>query len=106
MSKKKQEIKLDRLFEIFCGELVTIMLDRDLEETTQTETHIETLKTSISIQGFLVEMDDDFLFLGITPDMITQAVYKTHVVHIEILDLDIDEIPIVSRNQKLQGGMN
>lgn len=108
MAKKKPIKKLETntiLFDIFCGEAVTIMLDRDVEQTEQNETTLKTLKTSISVQGYLIELDDQFLYLGYDPDLINQAVPRNHIVHIEMIDGQVDEISNSNPSIK-DGGFN
>lgn len=83
--------KLDRLFEVFAGEIVSIMLNKDVEQTRQTETKIETLRSSIVVNGYLVDMDDDYVYLGLESDIINQAVKRAFIVHMEIVD-NLDEI--------------
>jgi len=92
MTLKKKTKKIDRLFDIFCGEAVAVMVNRDSESTTQTETKIETLKAPIVLGGYLVDTDDEFLYLGLDPDAINQAVRRDTVVHVEIMDNPLDEI--------------
>lgn len=95
--KKKTQAKTDRLFEIFCGEVVSVMVNRDSEQTTQTETTVETLKAPIVLAGYLVDADEEYLFLGITHDIINQAVQKTSIVHVELIEEDND---IITYNTK------
>ena len=94
MAKKKPVKKESNsiLFEVFCGEAVTIMINRDVEQTEQNETTIKTLKTSLSVQGYLIEVDDEYLYLGYDPEIISQAVKKESIVHIESMIDPLDEI--------------
>ncbi len=91
MATKKLN-KADRLFEIFCGEAVSISLDRDLEKTTSSRTKIETLKTSQTVHGYLVDYDDYFFYLGYEPESYDQAVKKDYIVHVELMENPMDEI--------------
>lgn len=76
--------KADVLFEVFAGEFVSILIDKEVEQTKQSETHIETLKSSLSINGYIIDMDDDYVYLGYEPSIISQAIKKSFIVHIEI----------------------
>jgi hypothetical protein len=105
VKKKKAEIKRDTFFQVFCGEAISVMLDRDVEQTKQTETQMESLKTSISVQGYLIEMDDDFLYLGYEPEMINQAVKISSIVHVETMENPLDEI-MNSMEVPKDGGFN
>jgi hypothetical protein len=85
--------KIDLLFNNFVGEIISVMLNKDVEQTKQTETKIETLRSSISVNGYLIDMDDDFLYLGYEPSTIAQAVKRDFIVHIEIAD-NLEELLI------------
>jgi hypothetical protein len=106
MAKKKPVKKESNsiLFEVFCGEAVSIMINRDVEQTEQNETTVKSLKTSLSVQGFLIEVDEDYLYLGYDPEIISQAVKKDAVVHIETMTDDLDDIMMTGA--KSDGGMN
>lgn len=91
MAKKKTD-KLDLLFDTFVGEAVTILLDKEIEQTRQTQTQIETLKSALSVNGYIIDMDDDFLYLGYTPDHTAQAVKKSFIIHIEITNNVSDDV--------------
>jgi hypothetical protein len=105
MTTKKRTKKTDRLFDIFCGEAVAVMVNRDSESTTQTEIKIETLKAPIVLAGYLVDTDDEFLYLGLDPDAINQAVRRDTVVHIEIMENPLDEI-MNGMDFGKEGGLN
>lgn len=88
----KKTIKIDKLFELFCGEEINVMLNKDSRQTVETDTKVETIKGPIVVSGYLVEADDDFIYLGYNPDMISSAISKKSIVHIEISSSQIDEI--------------
>lgn len=102
IKKKKTASKNDRLFEVFCGEVIQVMVDRDSEQTTQTETKTEILKAPVVIAGYLVDTDDDYLFLGYEPEVINQAIRRESVVHIELMDNPLDDI--MSNMEMPKGG--
>ena len=89
--------KKSKLFEYFQGMYVQILLDRDLESTQQSEDSVSITKMPLAIRGFLVEQDDEFLYL--TQDVsiptgifITGAVRKDFVIHIELGQEDEAEL--------------
>jgi hypothetical protein len=107
MAKKKTSKKApdhNILFEVFCGEAIDIMLDQSFEQTEQNETTVKTLKASIRVQGFLIEIDDNFLYLGYDPEIISQAVPRHRVVHIELMTDPDDQILL--GGPKSDGGLN
>lgn len=79
MSKKN-----NRLFDLFCGEYVSILTKMTTERSTSTPDRVESIKMPVSVQGFLVEADDLHYYLGISPELITQAICISDVIHIEI----------------------
>ncbi len=46
------------------------------------------VETDIKVQGFILDMDDEFYYLGNTPEEIVRAVKRENVVYIEILNPD------------------
>lgn len=76
--------KKDFLFEYMASEFVQVIVDKDFEETKQTEESISTKKHPIVAYGYLVDEDDSYIYLGPAPDTIAQAVQKEYIVHIEI----------------------
>lgn len=86
MTKKKS----NNLFELFAGEYVNITTKAFIERSVTTEKSIETLKSPITIQGYLVEADDFHYYLGIAPDRLNQAVSVSEVLHIEVTDEQAD----------------
>lgn len=93
MSKKK----LDQLFKLFAGDFIQLVLDKDLETSVQNEESITRQKSPIVMEGYLVDEDDVYLFLGQEPDQINQAVKKEYIIHIEIAS----EEEVVSEIDKL-----
>ncbi len=104
--KKKAKQNLDKLFDIFCGEVVTVMLNAQSETTKQTETKIETIKGCLSTQGYLVDMCDDYLYLGLDPQFPSQAVNKDFIIHIELAETMADEIMNAEDFPKDEKGFN
>jgi hypothetical protein len=63
------------------------------------------LKAPIVLAGYLVDTDDEFLYLGLDPDAINQAVRRDTVVHIEIMENPLDEI-MNGMDFGKEGGLN
>lgn len=81
MAKSK---KADRLFEIFAGEYINIIINVMMEQTVTDGEQLQTVKTPISVQGYLTEEDDVYLYLGHTPGLLNQSVAKNIIVHVEV----------------------
>lgn len=99
MSNKKNQ----RMFDLFTGEFVQIILDKDTKITEQKNDNISVNELPILLEGYLVDEDDDYLFLGQQPTLINQAIKKEYVVHVlvtseeesvlKIPDMDISDMP-------------
>lgn len=88
--------KKSKLFEYFQGMYVQILLDRDLEQTIQDGDSVSISKFPLSVKGYLVESDDEFLYLTqdiSVPEMIliTGAARREFVIHIEMGQEDEDQ---------------
>lgn len=73
----------NRLFEIFAGEHVSLLTKMTMERSVNNGEMIETVKTPISVKGYLTEADDVYYYLGLTPGTISQAVKIDEVTHVE-----------------------
>lgn len=98
--KKKN---LDRLFDIFLGEEVIVMVDKDFEQITQTKSTLETIKSYFNYSGYLVDTDDDFIYLGHTADTISQVVRKDTIFHLQLAEEDTDFLQEVARPENESG---
>lgn len=93
---KMKKTNMDRLFELFASEFVTVMIDKDVEQVTQTEESVSSMKSPISFVGFLTEIDDEYIYLGLDQNTINQAIKRNLIAHIELSDpnmFDEDNIP-------------
>lgn len=75
---------LSRFFEIFCGEYLQIIIDKEIETVEQSETHSKQTKIPVAINGYLTDEDDQFLYIGYMPDSINQAIRKEYIIHVEV----------------------
>lgn len=101
---KKKTRKVDLLFQTFVGEPISILLDQYREQVEQTDSHIKTIKEPISAQGYLVDMDDDFLFLGYEPTVIAQAIRRERIVQIDIIEVSIEDM--INQSVEVDKGYN
>lgn len=72
-----------RLFDFFVGDIVSIILDQQVEHTIEKTNSVQTMKSPLSVQGYVLDMDDEYVYLGHSPDQISQAVKIDFIVHIE-----------------------
>jgi hypothetical protein len=99
MSKAK-ETATDFLFELFAGEHVSILIDMQVESVVQKEDTVEMIKTPLNVTGYLTDEDQNFYFLGHEPDIYTQAVSKSRIVHIEVVEEEKPKKNEVFKNAK------
>lgn len=91
--------KLTLLADTFIGEEVEILLDLNHKSVEETSEGSLIQESPLSTRGFLLDLDDDFLYLGSTADEITKAIHRNYVVGIEVLqvrtefDYLLDKVP-------------
>lgn len=105
MKKKTTRKTKDCIFELFCGEAISIMIDQSSEQVVQTETKVETLKSPIIFAGILLDCDAEFLYLGYEDDEVNQAVQRASIRHIELMENPLNEI-MEQGNTEKKGGLN
>lgn len=74
----------DTFFDIFAGEFVSITTKLQQKVTQQTEENVLQSESFLSIQGFLVDKDDLYYYIGDKPNSILAAIKINEVVHVEI----------------------
>lgn len=77
---------LDLFLSNFAGELITVIVNKDITQTKQTEEYIESLTSSLSVEGYLTDLDDTFVYLGYMPEQIHQAINRDFIIHVELKD--------------------
>lgn len=78
--------KLDLLLLNFAGELVSVTLNKDIQHTKQTEEFVETMTSVLTVNGYLIDVDDSFLYLGYEEDQIAQAINRNFVINVELAE--------------------
>lgn len=77
-------------FNIFGGQYIIIVLDKDQENTVANHEMTEVNKTPMVAVGYFLDENEDYIFLGHSADEIHQAVRKEYVVHVEIHNEDVE----------------
>lgn len=94
---------MDLLLKNFAGEQVEIVLDKDLEHPmTSDGESIEVIKMPLTVTGYLTDIDDQFVYLGLSINQINQAVNKDFIIHIGIMDedsLELDEEGAIAKGK-------
>ena len=101
--KKKNN---DLFFMTFVGEFVSILSTMDKTAMVQTEEGIVEESIPLVFQGYMLDMDDEYYYLGETQREVNRAIKKTSVNAIEIADqhdefseiLDKAEVPSNKKN--------
>jgi hypothetical protein len=88
----KKPDKIDRLFENFASEKVSVIIDKDITLTMESEEMSQTQQTPLQVNGYLTDVDDEFLYLGHEPNGIHQAIRKDYIVHMEIFAEEVEEV--------------
>ena len=86
---------MDLLLKNFAGELVDIVVDKDLEHPVSANGEsVEIVKIPLTVSGYLTDMDDQYIYIGLSINQISQAINKNYVIHIGIADefsIEMDE---------------
>src|SRR4029077_10299831 len=80
-------VKMKSLFyDLFIGEYVFMLTTVDVTQVNNDEHGYYENKQPIKLLGYLLDMDDDYYYIGEFPDRVSQAIKKVNVVHVEIAD--------------------
>jgi hypothetical protein len=84
---KKKEVPSSSFMQVFFGEfvLVTTSHSQTIEQQTA-EGEITSMQTQLAYEGFLLDEDDIYYYLGDTPDSINRVIKKEHVLEVSITD--------------------
>ncbi len=80
MLKKK---KTSVLTDAFLGRYVFILTDVLAKRSVRNDEYEETVEQPIKLLGYLLDMDEEFFYVGESTQTITQAVARKSVKHIE-----------------------
>lgn len=78
----KKDAPEDKILQVFWGSYVTILLQPEIEQTISTPGAKESVRQPLAIQGYFLDADDSFYYLGMDVNVINQAVNKLQVIHI------------------------
>lgn len=84
MTKKK----ITSFFEVFAGEHITVIINQNMEQSVTDGETLQTLKSPISVSGYLTDEDDDYYYLGHEPGQYNQALKKNMVTHAALTEED------------------
>jgi hypothetical protein len=70
----------------FIGEYVTLILTQETSITSESEEGIIEQSIPLTGEGYLIDMDDMFYYLGVEPEVVSCAVKRKHVLQIVLTD--------------------
>lgn len=89
--------KADKLFEYFAGEHVSVLLNKTAFQSIQQGNNIKNVQSQTISEGYLVDEDDKYFYLGSEPTHIGCAIHKTYIIQMEVTDPnDTDEVSILN----------
>lgn len=101
--KKKESPKplASLFFTTFIGEYVQLTTNVMQSVSSQNEEQIVTQEIPVIVEGFLLDLDETYFYLGSSPDAVEHAVKNDSIIHIAIVNpkseleeyLDSVEIP-------------
>lgn len=84
--KNKENHDMDTFFLAFCGQQIVVTIDKDTSITSSSEHGTVTETYPMSFEGILLDYDLEYLYLGQTPNEISEAVPISRRVHIKLND--------------------
>lgn len=91
MKKAKPKSGEPTLFFLnFHGEFVSFLLDSKTTSTQQTEEEIHSAEIPLSVQGFFVDEDEQWVYLGKVQDVMSAAIPKSRVLYVTIVEQEVD----------------
>lgn len=85
----------NRVFENFAGEYITILLNKDTKQTVEIDGRLQIIQSPALIEGFLIDEDDEYYYVGHNDKSFNQVVNKKYIVHIELSSSEKEEEPSI-----------
>lgn len=83
----KKKINNEQFFSVFIGEVVSITTSTNLSQTVELEDEVVQIDIPNTFDGFLLDADEEYYYLGDTPHEVSKVVRKEQCVAIEIAKL-------------------
>lgn len=84
MAEKKKPIENSPFFLTFIGEKLRLMTHQKITESVEVEEGTQVVETNLTLSGYLLDLDNEYYYLGLTPSEVSFALRKTDVFLIEI----------------------
>lgn len=82
----KTDQSFDTFFLAFIGQLVSITVGINSEVNFEDENGATVQSLPMTYEGILLDQDSDYYYLGKSPNEIEQAVRKSRVIHIGVVE--------------------
>lgn len=82
MTKKEKD--LDTFFLTFSGQEIVVTLNNSISATHHAEEGFINESVPLSREGFLLDYDEDWIYLGNSPTEINRAILKSNILDIEV----------------------
>lgn len=105
MPPKKKLVPNETFFLTFIGERVVLASKIKLSEVVQKEDEVSSSEVPIMFEGFLLDMDEHYYYLGTTPEAISDAIVREDIFHISI-DQPVNPLREALRNVEIKGEIN
>lgn len=83
--RKKKPPLISLFFTTFIGEYVQLTTKIMQSISSQTEEQVVTQEIPVIVEGFLLDMDEKYFYMGSSPDSVEHAVKEEEVIHIAIV---------------------
>ena len=92
-NKKEDIVEPSRFFIDFAGEMIMAILDVIGSQPIPAEDgSIVDVQTPLTVQGYLIDEDDNFYYLGDDGQKATKVVKKERVVYVQLASSEIEQI--------------
>lgn len=75
------------LYDTFVGEMVVVVTEATTKRAEQVEDHFLEESTPIAIQGYLLDADDIWLYIGKDANEVSSAIHIDKIIEISIIDM-------------------
>lgn len=78
----------NNILEMLLGEFIKLTLKRSLKQTVEIRGTYKTIESPFKVYGYLIDIDDEYYYLGLEPNQLHKCVPKTSVDMLELADPD------------------
>lgn len=94
------------ILKTFALEYICLYLNKDNKQSIQLGDDIKLFHSSTTVEGYLIDEDDEYLYLGLSQEMIHIAINKKQIVMIEMSDPNQDKAEALNNAVDETSGFN